>query len=53
MTVHALLLSVCLMLREGEAKIQLKPGEHYMCPLKDYSEMEARDAYDLNRFQCF
>ena len=43
--VHALLLTVCQMLREGEAKIQLKPDEQGMWPLKDYSEMEAREAY--------
>ena len=46
MTVHALLLTVCQMLREGEAQIQLKPDEHCMWPLKDYSEMEAREAYE-------
>ena len=46
MTVHALLLTVCQMLRQGEAQIQLKPDEHCMWPLKDYSEMEAREAYE-------
>ena len=46
MTVHALLLTVCQMLRQGEAEIQLKPDEHCMWPLKDYSEMEAREAYE-------
>ena len=46
MTVHALLLTVCQMLREGEAQIQLKPDEHCMWPLKDYSEYEAREAYE-------
>ena len=46
MTVHALLLTVCQMLRQGEAKIQLKPDEHCAWPLKDYSEMEAREAYE-------
>ena len=30
MTVHALLLTVCQMLRQGEAQIQLKPDEHCM-----------------------
>ena len=34
------------MLRQGEAQIQLKPDEHCMWPLKDYSEMEAREAYE-------
>ena len=33
MTVHALLLTVCQMLREGEARIQLKPDEHCMWPV--------------------
>ena len=42
----ALLPTVCQMLREGEARIQLKPDEHCMWPLKDYSEMEAREAYE-------
>ena len=46
MTVHALLLTVCQMLRQGEAQIQLKPDEHCMWPLKGYSEMEAREAYE-------
>ena len=46
MTVHALLLTVCQMLRQGEAEIQLKPDEHCAWPLKDYSEMEARAAYE-------
>ena len=31
---------------EGDAQIQLKPDEHCMWPLKDYSEMEAREAYE-------
>ena len=31
---------------DSNAKIQLKPDEHCMWPLKDYSEMEAREAYE-------
>ena len=46
MTVHALLLTVCQIFREGDSRIQLKPDEHCAWPLKDYSEMEAREAYE-------
>lgn len=45
MSVHALLLTICQMLREGNAKIQTHPDEHCPHPLLDYEEMEARDAY--------
>ena len=45
MSVHALLLSICQMLSDGAAKIQLHPDEHCSRPLLDYSEKEAHDAY--------
>lgn len=46
MCVEALLLTVCEMLREGNAKIQLRADEHCSHPLLDYSEEEARSAYE-------
>ena len=45
MSVHALLLTICQMLREGNAKIQTTPDEHCHRPLVDYEEQEAREAY--------
>ena len=45
MTVHALLLTICQMLREGGAKIQMRSDLHHPIPFADYSEEEARDAY--------
>lgn len=45
MNVHTLLLTICQMLREGGAKIQMRPDEHCFRPLTDYSEVEARDAF--------
>ena len=45
MTVHALLLTICQMLRDGQAQIQTTSDEHCGCPLRDYDEAEARVAY--------
>lgn len=46
MTIHALLLTICQMLREGGARIQLRPDEHCLTPLIDYHANEARAAFE-------
>ena len=46
MCIQTLLLTICDMLREGKAKIQLRGDEHCAYPLKDYSEVEAKSAYE-------
>ena len=45
-TVHALLLTICQMLREGGARIQMRPDEHCVTPLADYHLMEAKEAFE-------
>ena len=46
MTVHALLLTVCEMLRDGAARIQVVSDIHCARPLVDYDEREAQEAYE-------
>ena len=46
MTIHALLLTVCQMFREGNAHVQLHPDEHCARPLVDYHEQEAKEAFE-------
>jgi ubiquitin-conjugating enzyme E2 Q len=46
MTVHALISSICEILRDGEAAVQMEPDVHCSMPLVDYSEQEARVAFE-------
>lgn len=45
MTVDALISSICEILRDGEAAVQMKPDMHCSMPFVDYSEQEAREAF--------
>jgi ubiquitin-conjugating enzyme E2 Q len=45
MDVDSLLAGLVLILKEGNARIQLKPDIHCHAFLKDYTEEEAKDAY--------
>ena len=46
MDITSLLDSLCLTLKEGKAKVQLTPDMYCHLPLTDYTEREAREAYD-------
>lgn len=46
MTIHALLLTICQMLREGGARIQMRPDIHCSTPLVDYHPGEANEAFE-------
>mgnify|MGYP002875563551 CR=1 FL=1 len=46
MDVSSLLDSLCLTMKEGDAKIRLTPDMHCFNPFVDYAEAEARLAYD-------
>jgi len=45
MTVQALVLSICEILRDGQAAVQIHPDMHCSTPMIDYSEQEAREAF--------